>query len=517
MPHAMSDLLETVRNAIDRHGLLPRGGTVVVGVSGGPDSVCLLHVLRALAPEYGVTLHVAHLNHQLRGTDADDDAAFVAQLAADWGLPRAIVARDVTAYAECERLAIEEAARQMRYGFLAEVAQQIGSETIAVAHHADDQAESVLMHIIRGSGIAGLRGMRPRSRVGDMRLETGIWKSDVGSQKSDAPSGLRPPTSDLWLIRPLLCVTRADIEVYCAVNGLRPRFDVSNLDQTYFRNWLRHTVLPLLAQHNPGVRDVLCRTAEVAAADYDLLREDMERAWAQVARVSPGVVALNLAGWRALPLALKRATVRQAIHQLRQHLRNINFVHVERAVDVAERGTAGDRATLADGLMLTLAYDSFTIADESHEGPLPDWPLLEPGTQVTVNVPGICALPDSDWVLETHVATIEETTQVVTTNPDPWTACLDADACSGPLTLRTRWPGDRIAPQGMGGHTMKLNELMINTKTLRAARDRMPLLVCGERIVWACGLRIDEHARVTPATNRILHLRFVRSVHESAG
>ena len=485
----MSDLLKTVRNTIDRHDLLPRGGTVVVGVSGGPDSLCLLHVLRALAPEYGVTLHMAHLNHQLRGTDADDDAAFVAQLAADWGLPATLATRDVTAYAERERLAIEEAARQMRYGFLAEVAQQIGSETIAVAHHADDQAESMLMHIIRGSGIAGLRGMRPKSQIGDLRLNT------------------QYPIPNIHLVRPLLYVARADIEAYCTVNGLRPRFDVSNLDQTYFRNWLRHTALPLLAQHNPGVRDVLCRTAEVAAADYDLLRADMERAWTQVAHVSPGVVAFNLAGWRALPLALKRATVRQAIHQLRQHLRNINFVHVERAVDVAERGTTGDRATLADGLMLTLAHNSFTVADEGHVEPLPAWPLLEPGTQVTVNVPGVCALPDSDWALETDVSPL---THAFQENPDPWTAYFDADVCSGPLTLRTRLPGDHIAPQGMGGHTMKLNELMINTKTPRATRDRMPLLVCSERIVWACGLRIDEHVRITSDTRHVLRLRFVR-------
>jgi len=377
----------------------------------------------------------------------------------------------------------------MRYGFLAEVAQQIGSETIAVAHHADDQAESVLMHVIRGSGIAGLRGMRPKSQIGDLRLNT------------------QYPIPTIHLIRPLLYIPRADIEAYCAVNGLNPRFDVSNLDQTYFRNWLRHTVLPLLAQHNPGVRDVLCRTAEVAAADYDLLRADMERAWAQVARVSPATITFDLAGWRALPLALKRATVRQAIHQLRQHLRNINFVHVERAVDVAERGTTGDRATLAEGLMLTLAYDSFTIADESHEGPLPDWPLLEPGTQVTISVPGICTLPNSDWELETDISLL---THAFEENPDRWTAYLDADVCSGPLTLRTRMPGDRIAPQGMGGHTMKLNELMINTKTSRAIRDQMPLLVCGERIAWACGLRIDEHARVTSTTRHVLHLRFFR-------
>ena len=492
----MSDLFRTIRNTVDRHGLLPRGGTVVVGVSGGPDSLCLLHVLRALAPEYDISLHVALLNHQLRDVSSDEDATFVAQLTAQWGLSCTIESRDVAAYAEREKLAIEEAARQMRYGFLAEVARRVGSETIAVAHHADDQAESVLMHVIRGSGIAGLRGMRPKSDIRDMRL--GI-------------ANAQDPVPDLWLIRPLLYVSRADIEAYCEANELRPRFDVSNLDQTYFRNWLRHTVLPLLAQHNPGVRDVLCRTAEVAAADYDLSHAAMERAWPQVTRISTLAVVFDRAAWQALPLALKRATIREAIHRLRRNLRNINFVHVERAVDVAERGGVGDRATLAEGLLLTLTYDSFTIADEAHRERLPNWPLLDPGTRVAVNVPGRSRLPGTDWALESELLAIKSGFR---DNPDPWTAFLDAEACSSPLMLRTRLPGDRIAPQGMSGHHTKLNEMMINAKIPRQARDRMPLLVCCEAasragILWACGLRIDEHACVTSATCRVLRLRFI--------
>ena len=480
----MSELVSTVNQTIERHNLLPRGGTVVVGVSGGPDSLCLLHVLRVLAPEYGVSLHVAHLNHQLRDMDSDQDAAFVERLAVEWGLPHTLAARDVSAYARRERLAIEEAARQMRYGFLAEVAQQGGSDTIAVAHHADDQAESVLMHVLRGSGVAGLRGMRPKSAL--------------------PPFGR--PTVDLWLIRPLLYVARSEIEAYCAANDLHPRFDLSNLDQTYFRNWLRHTVLPLLAQHNPGVRDVLCRAAEVAAADYEFLHSEMELVWPQVARDEASAVSFKLATWRALPFALKRATVREAIHRLRRHLRNINFVHVERAVDVAQRGTTGDRATLTEGLMLTLSYDSFTIADKDRESPLPDWPLLEPGTVVTLNVPGRSYLPGSDWMLEAV-----SLTQVLgyDVNPDPWTAYLDAGVCSGSLMLRTRLPGDRIAPQGMDGHHAKLNALMINAKVPAHVRDRMPILVCDGRILWACGLRVDESARVTPYTRGLFRLRFV--------
>lgn len=496
MQKVMSDLPKAVRNTIDRNNLLQHGGTVVVGVSGGPDSLCLLHVLRALAPEYGVSLQVAHLNHQLRDVDSDEDAVFVARLAGEWGLPCTVEVRDVSAYAMREKLAIEEAARQMRYGFLAELAQRIGSDTIAVAHHADDQAESVLMHVIRGSGSAGLRGMRPKSRIGDMRLAD--------------PSTLHSPAlwaSTLHLIRPLLHVSRADIEAYCAAHSLHPRFDVSNLDQTFFRNWLRHTVLPLLARHNPGVRDVLCRAAEVAAADYDVLHAEMERVWPQVTRVSTSAIVFDRAAWQALPLSLKRATIRESIHRLRQNLRNINFIHVERGVDLVEHGRVGDRATLAEGLLLTLTYDSFTIADKEYPAHLPNWPLLEPNTRVVVNVPGRSTLPKTDWALESELLLLKSGFRP---DPDPWTAFLDAEVCSGPLMLRTRLPGDRIAPQGMGGHTTKLNELMINTKVPRAARDRIPLLVSGERVLWACGLRVDESACITSSTRHMVCLRFNR-------
>jgi tRNA(Ile)-lysidine synthetase-like protein len=387
----------------------------------------------------------------------------------------------------------------MRYGFLAEVAQRLGSDTVAVAHHADDQAESVLMHVIRGSGIAGLRGMRPKSKIGDLKL-------DIGYSVLGAAPNTQFQIPNIQLVRPLLYVTRAEIEAYCATHDLHPRFDVSNLDQTYFRNWLRRTVLPLLAQHNPGVRDVLCRTAEVAAADYDLLHEEMERAWAQVVQTCDGSIVFDLAAWRVLPLALKRATIREAIHRLRRNLRNINFVHVERAVDVAEHGGVGDRATLAEGLMLTLTYDSLTLADEAHRERLPNWPLLEPGTRVAVNVPSRSHLPGTGWALESELVAVPSS---FWDNADPWTAFLDAEACSGSLVLRTRLPGDRIAPQGMNGQRVKLNEIMINAKVPRHVRDWMPVLVVGGRVLWACGLRIDERARITPATRRVLCLRFV--------
>src|SRR5512147_1536859 len=195
------DFLTNLLRYIHKHDLLPRDSTVVVGVSGGPDSLCLLHALNALAPEFDLRLHVAHLNHQLRGEEAQADADFVRDIAQQWNLPCTIEARDVAAFARQQKLSLEEAARQVRYGFLREVALAQHSNTIAVAHNADDQAESVLMHFLRGSGLSGLRGMRPKMRLEEYRLQ---------------PSAVSHQPSATYLVRPLLEVPRVEIEAYCA-------------------------------------------------------------------------------------------------------------------------------------------------------------------------------------------------------------------------------------------------------------------------------------------------------------
>jgi tRNA(Ile)-lysidine synthase len=447
----------------------------------------------------------------LRGAEADADAEFVGALAADWGLPCTIEQVDVPALAQDHKLAIEEAARRARYAFLARVAVDVGVRTIAVGHNADDQTETVLMHFIRGSGLAGLRGMLPRTPVQDYRLLEGKGTLEAAS------------TPDLQLIRPLLEVTRADIEAYNDFYGLEPRFDRSNLDRTYFRNWLRHEVLPLLAQHNPNVREVIRRSARVITDDYALLRSLLDEAWEAVARDdgSEGRIIFDLAAWRLLPTALQRAMLREAIHRLRRTLRNINFLHVENALVVARDGTTGDQSTLPRGLMLTVGYERLTIAEAGARPPLPDWPLLDPGTSaLPVSVPGDTALPDGEWLLRTRVLGWEALTPDWASNPDPWQAFLDADAAGTRLWLRTRRPGDRFEPLGMGGHTVKLADFLTNQKVPRAARDRLPLLVAdgsgvetsgsadAGRILWVPGWRVDERARVRDSTERVLVLRF---------
>ncbi len=293
------EILAAVRRASAKHDLIERDSAMIVGVSGGADSVCLLHVLKTLAPEYNLQLHVAHLDHQLRGDAARADADFVRDLAQRWDLPHSIDSRDVTAYARDHKLSIEEAARQVRYGFLMEVALANNSETIAVAHHADDQTESVLMHFLRGSGLAGLRGMLPKTKM----LEMSGWKFEA---------------KDVELIRPLLDVPRADIEAYCAQHALAFRTDATNADTTHFRNRLRHELLPLLETYNPNLRAILRRTATVVTADYELLEAHRNFAWDMtILDETATAITFSLSAWREQPIGTQRALLRRAIQQLR--------------------------------------------------------------------------------------------------------------------------------------------------------------------------------------------------------
>lgn len=499
----MIQVLDGVRENIERHGLLGTGETIVVGVSGGPDSLCLLHVLCRLKDEYRLALHVAHLHHGLRDAEADADADFVRTLAFDWNLPWTVERVDVPTLAVAHGLAIEEAARRARYRFLGRVAEAAGARTIAVGHNADDQAETVLMHWLRGSGLAGLRGMLPLAILGEYRLlET---PGETPTSQSTA--------CNLRLIRPLLQVSREEVEAYCDYYGLEPRFDCSNLDRTYFRNWLRHEVLPLLARHNPNVQEVIRRSARVIADDYALLRSVLEDTWPQVvAEETSDRIFFELEMWRRLPTSLQRSTLREAIHRLRRSLRNINFVHVENALLVGRDGTTGDQATLPHGLMLTVGYEGLALADADATHPLPDWPLLPAkSAPLSVSFPGTTLLPGMPvWQLAAEVLARTDLPAAWETDTDRWMAFLDVEAIGSVLELRTREAGDRFQPQGMGGHTAKLADFLTNQKVPRHVRDRLPLLVGEKGIAWVCGQRVDERAKVRDGTKQVLALRFER-------
>ncbi len=464
------NLIDRVRTTIREHHLFSPGDIVVVGVSGGPDSLTLLHVLRALHEELQISLHVAHLNHLLRGEESDADAEFVAHLAREWNLPATIGARDVASIAGDFGQSVEECGRLERYVFLIQVAQEIDAHVIAVAHHADDQVETVLMHLLRGTGLAGLRGI-------SYRMPT---FSDV-----------------LWITRPLLDVPRAEIVEYCYTNGLAPRIDSSNSDNTFFRNRLRNETLPYLETLNPNLREILRRTARSITEDYDFLQTQVRDVFARVAHAEYKAVVFQLDAWRALHPALQRGTLRMAFHHLNYSLRDTAWTHVENARRIVLEKSTGAQATLPHNLMLTIAYNDFVIADANAPRDF-DAPQLFVDS-LALAIPGITPLPDSDWSIETEIADAQPVA------PDRWTAILDADKCRGEISLRTRRAGDRFEPAGLG-NTKSLREFFIDTKIPRALRNRLPLLMVDNQIGWVCGWRVDEHVRATESTKRFLRV-----------
>lgn len=497
MSKVTTSIFESVAAACRRHGLLKLNDVVVVGVSGGPDSLCLLHLLNQLRPAFKLQLTVAHLNHQLRAAHATADAQFVTQLARQWQLPLELGSQNVAVLAEERKQSVEEAARQARYAFLWQVAHKVGAAKIAVGHNADDQVETVLMHFLRGSGLHGLRGMLPTVPIAGLRLHP----DDVaGLPLEPAPQ----------IIRPLLEISRADIEEYCQTHHLSPRQDHTNQDTTYFRNRLRHELIPQLERYNPNVRQVIRRTARVVAADVQLLNSRLDAVWPAIIHVeTTHRVVFNRDQWLELPLALKRSSLRRAISHLRRSLRDISFEHVETAISVAELGQTGAQATLPARLRLAVSYGQLIVASPDAAAPPPDLePWLAAGASISLALPGVTLLPGTPWHITAELLPTEAVSDAELRQGERWEVWLDAEIVGNNPQLRSRQPGDFFHPLGMAGHRQKINEFMMNQKIPARRRPHIPLLVAGRRVLWVCGYRPDERVRVRPTTARILHLRF---------
>ncbi|MFP3897221.1 MAG: tRNA lysidine(34) synthetase TilS [Anaerolineales bacterium] len=482
-------VVNRIRDSIERHDLFVPGETVVLGVSGGPDSLCMLHVLRRLADEYALSLHVGHLHHGIRGEDADEDARFVKERCDAWDIPCRVNYVDVPRWAEARGIALEEAARQARYTSLRSLARALDSRCVAVAHNADDQVETILMHILRGSGLSGLRGMLPTIWMDEMRLGN--------------PQPQRPPEkARVRLVRPLLDVPREEIAAYCAAQGLAPRFDRSNLDTTYFRNRLRHELLPHLETYNPNIRRALRRMADVIAADHEVLRQLRDETWPRVVcRESDEAILYDLEEFQKLSLGLRRSLLRQGIHRLRFSLRDIEWGHIDDAITLIDGGEVGSMIDLPRGLCLRLTYSDILLADEDYRLPRRDRPRVrEP---VPVPLPGRRALPARGWVFETCFIRVWDLPPGWDEEQHPHTAYLDAARVTAPLVLRPRREGDRFVPLGLD-HSQKVSDFMINVKIPRRERDTIPLLTCEGKIIWIVGWRLDARYAVTPETKRVL-------------
>jgi tRNA(Ile)-lysidine synthetase, N-terminal domain/tRNA(Ile)-lysidine synthetase, C-terminal domain len=454
------------RFAREACGLRPEGGVVVVAVSGGPDSLSLLDVLHRL----GYALVVAHYHHGLR-PEADAEMAVVEAEARRRGLPFVAERGDVRAMAQAQKRSLEDAARRLRYAFVFRVAKEQGAQAVATGHTADDQAETLLLHLIRGAGAAGLRGMRPRS--------------------------FTPWSATVPLVRPLLRVRRRDILAYARQRGLPVQHDPTNRDPAYTpRNRLRLEVLPRLAELNPRVVEALTRAAETLAAEDAWLEAQLDAWWHLYARAQGSAWQLDRAALLALPLALQRRALRRAAQG------RADFAAVERALALLPR-PGGPPHPWIGPLALWVEPDALWVAPRDDpptgDGPQVDAEIpLAPGDEVTLG-PG--------WRL-----TVGQPQPWKGASPpqegsrSPWVAWLDAEVLSGPLKVAPPREGLCLAPLGMGGHTRKVSDLLSEAGVPWRLRARWPVVWAGATVVWLPGVRVGHPARLTPTTRQVIRL-----------
>jgi len=505
---------------IQRHSLIPRKELVVVGVSGGADSVCLLHVLAEWRRTLGIKLHVAHLNHQIRGVESQADAEYVSNLAGSLGIPITIESQDVAAYRTERKCSIEEAARELRYAFFARVARKVGAHRIAIGHTRDDQVETILMHILRGTGVTGLSGLAPCSPLA------------YDSQRMSLPvssRSLRAKRSNLLVIRPLLDITREETATYCQKHQLDPRIDSSNLSPSFFRNRLRLHLLPLLRQYNPSIDQALLRLADIAKEDNAFMEQQASGLWDEVARQENDAICLDKKQMAGLPIALQRHLLRTAVTKLAGDVRDIEASHIEAARSLLNKQPS-KRISLPHGLICQGGYDELAIirhgsdvatplsvtAGEAWQSQLPPCPFPPLPDEFHLKVPGKTAFPG--WnvlasIVREKVAFLSSRGAMSTsegTRQSNLVAHFDLQKTGMNLCVRKRRPGDTFQPLGM---TMpkKVHEFMVDAKIPRSWRSRISIVCSPQQIIWVVGWRIDDRVKLTKASQEILRLEFIRS------
>jgi tRNA(Ile)-lysidine synthase len=479
----MGKLYDQVAALIRKESLLCKEQALVLGVSGGADSLCALDCLHHL----GYKVIVAHLDHKLREESAQE-AAFVRKTAEDYGLPYIEGKADVAALAG-GGTSIEEAARMARYRFLVNAARESNVEAIATGHTSDDQVETVLMHFLRGSGPSGLRGMLPSIEMDDW---TGI-----------------PDAEGLRLIRPLLGVSRVATNEHCVDIGLTPRIDVSNLDPAYYRNRLRHHLLPILETYNPGVRQILLRTGKVMAAEAEFMHGEVEKRWSSVVRkAGPAVLLLLRESFLKQPLAIQRSLLRAAISTLREGLRDIGFDQIERGIHFIEHGEAGKQWHVGANLVLTSMYDEVALAPDGARLPFRDYPQCQTCEVQILDPPTLHPLRDG-WHLQVDLRpTAKELPEDLFKTEGRGVEAFTTSELVGSLRLRCPKEGDRLQPLGMAGQ-MKVSDLLVNRHIPQAARSFWPIVADGEQILWVVGLRRSSAARLEPETRKVVLMQLI--------
>lgn len=438
---------------------LPAGAHLLVAVSGGADSMALLHALHGLAPRHGWELTVAHLEHGIRGKASREDAAFVRKAARRLGIPFIGGRVSVPALARRAGISHEMAARQARYAFLARAARKAGAGCIVTAHTADDQVETFFLKLLRGAGrgsLAGIRGCVPLAGLVAVK-----------------------PAASLMVVRPMLGVTRREVLDYLREAGGDWREDATNADPAYLRNRVRGQLLPMVEEHySPGIRDIVRRMSEVFAAEDEWM-DSMARGFLEACRARGGD-GLDLARLSGLPVAARRRVIRLWLNGCGVPDACVDYDAVACVERMLGRGTGSEVQDLGGGWFLERAYRRLQVRRGGKAG----------GFQFALRVPGETVLPEVGLRIRATLGRGIVRERGAGVGVYPATATLDAAVWAGrTLRVRSRRPGDRMRPYGMSG-TRKVQDILVDAGVPRGDRDRVVLVECDGAVVWIPGYRI---------------------------
>lgn len=458
-------MLKKVNETINRYELIENGDKIVVGVSGGVDSMALIHFLIEIKEEYDLNLYIAHVNHGVRGKDAKKDQDFVRDYAKEVDLPYYTIDVDMEGYAKEHRITSEEAGRILRYGFFNQILEEIGGGKIAVAHNLNDQAETLIMRFLRGTGIDGLRGIEYRNEN---------------------------------IIRPILGITREELENYIENNHISITEDMTNYESIYTRNRIRLEIIPYIIKHfNPNIIKTLERTSILAEIDSSFLEKHSNTRYNSIVeKKSKFKVILNYELFKKEDLSIQQRIIRRAIFEVNGNLQGISEAQVSLIVDLFLSGVTGKQIDISNNIIAKTSYNNLIIMKAIKE------------------------IDDYNYKLgkETYISEIDYTLYLSEFENIEFeklpkkknTRYFDADQIKGDLRIRNRRNGDRFNPFGMKG-SKKIKDYFIDEKIPRVKRNKIPFIVDEEEILWVLGYRTSELFRVTKDTKRILEIRFEKS------
>jgi tRNA(Ile)-lysidine synthase len=480
----ITGLMKAVKATITKHSMLKPGDAVLAGISGGADSIALLHILLKLSPELDLRLGIAHFNHGLRAAESDRDAEFVVSFAKNLNLPCYSKKVDVKKFSIHHKLSTEEAGRILRHKFLSETAREHDFDKIALGHQKDDMAETVLINILRGSGPQGISGIPPKREM---------------------------------VIRPLIDISRSDIEYFLQSENIVHITDSSNMDPRFLRNRIRHHLIPLLAsEYNSEVVENLNRTAEIIRDEQTWLDSVIDLLFQEIQL--PGTdsnIRLPIPELKKMPVAATRRIIRKAVFKIKGNLHGVGFRHMDAILELITSQNKTFQLDFPGPVRIKCDNDILEIVRRKNKGRIKNHTrqngIQQPLFEYVITSPQTVFIRETNQLIQLTELSSPEVSWLKKSNSyaaDPKEAVMDMVSLCYPLLIRSFRPGDRFRPLGLSGF-QKLKKFFINNKVPFSHRKNIPIMECSGKIIWIAGYQIDDSVKIKSSTQKVLKARLL--------